>query len=48
MRMNSARMRTMKNRRPALDKERTLKIDKDCFVEEEWIRDYFRMVIVTC
>jgi hypothetical protein len=25
-----------------------MKIDKDCFVDEEWIRDYVRMVIVTC
>jgi len=41
-------MRTMKNRRPALDKERTLKIDKDCFVDEDWIQDFIRTAILTC
>lgn len=38
----------MKKRKPALDKESTLKIDKDCFVDQDWIRDYVRMAIATC
>jgi len=38
----------MKNRRLTLDKERTLKIDKDCFVDEDWIQEYVRMAIMTC
>jgi len=38
----------MRKRKPALDKESTLKIDKDCFVDQDWIRDYVRMAIATC
>jgi len=38
----------MRNRELVLDKEVTLKIDKDCFVEQDWIRDYVRMAIATC
>jgi len=38
----------MRRRKPALDKESILKIDKDCFVEQGWIRDYVRMTIATC
>jgi hypothetical protein len=38
----------MKNRRLALDKERTLRIDKDCFVDKDWIQDYVGMAIMTC
>jgi len=38
----------MRKRKPALDKESNLKIDKDCFVDQDWIRDYVRMVIATC
>ena len=41
-------MRTMKNPRLSLDKVRTLKIDKDCFVNQDWIRDYVRTAVVTC
>jgi len=38
----------MKKREPALNKESTLKIDKDCFVDDDWIRDYVRMAILIC
>jgi hypothetical protein len=38
----------MRKRKPALNRERTLKIDKDCFVNQDWIWDYVRMAIATC
>jgi len=38
----------MRRRKPVLGKESILKIDKDCFVEYDWIRDYVRMTIATC
>jgi len=41
-------MITMKDRRLSLGKERTLKIDKDCFVDKDWIEDYVHLAIVTC
>jgi hypothetical protein len=32
-----------------IDKINTLKIDKDCFVDGDWLRDYLRLVIIrTC
>jgi len=40
--------RTMRTGRCMLDEERTLKIDKDCFVDPDWIQDYVRMTIATC
>jgi hypothetical protein len=38
----------MRKRKPALNKESALKIDKDCFVDQDWLRDYVRMAIATC
>jgi len=38
----------MRRRKPVLVKESTLKIDKDCFVDEDWIQNYVRMAILTC
>jgi hypothetical protein len=38
----------MRKCKPALHKESTLKIDKDCFVDEDWMQDYVRMAILTC
>jgi len=33
---------------PAVDKVNKLKIDKDCFVEREWLNDYVRTVRTIC
>jgi len=38
----------MRKRRTALNEESTLKIDKDCLVDEDWIQDYVRMAILIC
>lgn len=31
-----------------LDKVSILKVDKDCFVDPDWIRDYLLLIVVTC
>jgi len=38
----------MRNREPPLDRESILKIDKDCLVDKEWVRDYVRLTIQVC
>jgi len=32
----------------ALDKVALLKIDKDCFVDRDWIDDYMKIILTTC
>jgi len=31
-----------------IDKVSVLKIDKDCFVDRQWLEDYMRLIVRTC
>jgi len=31
-----------------VDKVRVLKIDKDCFIDSDWLEDYMRSIVRTC
>ena len=32
----------------SVDKVSVLKIDKDCFVDRQWLEDYMRLIVRTC